>query len=257
MSRIRGKLALVTGASAGIGLACAARFAADGAHLVLWARRGERLEREADALRRAHGITVRTAVVDVRDRAAVERAVGALVAEEAVPDILLNNAGLAAGLEKLQAGDPDDWDRMIDTNVKGLLYATRAVLPHMIRLGRGHVVNIGSLAGHQTYPMGNVYGATKYAVRALTEGMNLDLVGTPIRVSSIDPGLVETEFSVVRFHGDAERAKAVYRGMRPLTAEDVAEVVGFVVGLPEHVNVLDLVLTPTAQRSTQVVHRAG
>jgi serine 3-dehydrogenase len=257
MSRIRGKLALVTGASAGIGLACAARFAADGAHLVLWARRGERLEQEADALRRAHRITVRTAVVDVRDRAAVERAVGTLVAEDAVPDILLNNAGLAAGLEKLQAGDPDDWDRMIDTNVKGLLYATRAVLPHMIRLGRGHVVNIGSLAGHQTYPMGNVYGATKYAVRALTEGMHLDLVGTPIRVSSIDPGLVETEFSLVRFHGDAARAKAVYRGMRPLTAEDVAEVVGFVVGLPEHVNVLDVVLTPTAQRSTQVVHREG
>jgi 3-hydroxy acid dehydrogenase/malonic semialdehyde reductase len=224
---------------------------------VLWARRGERLEQEADALRRAHRITVRTAVVDVRDRAAVERAVGTLVAEDAVPDILLNNAGLAAGLEKLQAGDPDDWDRMIDTNVKGLLYATRAVLPHMIRLGRGHVVNIGSLAGHQTYPMGNVYGATKYAVRALTEGMHLDLVGTPIRVSSIDPGLVETEFSLVRFHGDAARAKAVYRGMRPLTAEDVAEVVGFVVGLPEHVNVLDVVLTPTAQRSTQVVHREG
>lgn len=257
MSRIQGKLALVTGASAGIGLACAARFAAQGAHLVLWARRAERLEREAAALRHAHGVTVRTAVVDVRDRAAVERAAGTLVAEGAVPDILLNNAGLAAGLEKLHAGDPDDWDRMIDTNVKGLLYATRAILPHMVRLGRGHVVNIGSLAGHQTYPMGNVYGATKYAVRALTEGMNLDLVGTPVRVSSIDPGLVETEFSIVRLHGDAERAKTVYRGMRPLTAEDVALVVGFVVDLPEHVNVLDLVLMPTAQRSTQVVHREG
>jgi 3-hydroxy acid dehydrogenase/malonic semialdehyde reductase len=257
MSRIQGKLALVTGASAGIGLACAARFAADGAHLILWARRAERLEQEAEALRRAHGVTVRTAVVDVRDRAAVEGAAGALVAEGAVPDILLNNAGLAAGLQKLQEGDPDDWDRMVDTNVKGLLYVTRAFLPHMIRLGRGHVVNLGSLAGHQTYPMGNVYGATKYAVRALTEGLHLDLVGTPVRVSSIDPGLVETEFSIVRFGGDAERAKTVYRGMRPLKAEDVAEVVGFVVDLPEHVNVLDLVLMPTAQRSTQVVHREG
>jgi len=255
MSGIQGKLALVTGASAGIGLGCARRFAAGGANLVLWARRADRLERAADALRRDHGITVRTAAVDVRDRTAVERAAGELVTQDAVPDILLNNAGLAAGLETLQKGNPDDWDRMVDTNVKGLLYVTRAILPHMIRLGRGHVVNLGSLAGHETYPKGNVYGATKYAVRALTEGMSLDLVGTPIRVSSIDPGLVETEFSMVRFHGDAERAKSVYRGIRPLTADDVAEVVAFVVGLPEHVNVRDLVLMPTAQRSTQIVHR--
>lgn len=257
MSRIAGRLALVTGASAGIGLACARRFAADGAHLVLWARRADRLEREAEALRHAHGVTVRTATVDVRDRRAVERAVQTLVDAGAVPDILLNNAGLAAGLDKLQDGDPEDWDRMIDTNVKGLLYASRAVLPHMVRLGRGHVVNLGSLAGHQTYPKGNVYSATKYAVRALTEGMHLDLVGTPVRVSSVDPGLVETEFSVVRFHGDAARAKAVYQGMQPLTAEDVAEVVSYVVNLPEHINVLDLVLMPTAQRSTQVVYRQG
>ena len=255
MSGLSGRLALVTGASAGIGLACARRFAADGAHLVLWARRGDRLEREAESLRRAHAVTVRTAVVDVRDRGAVEGAAAALVAQGLIPDILLNNAGLAAGLAKLQDGDPDDWDRMIDTNIKGLLYVARAILPHMVRLGRGHVVNLGSLAGHQTYPMGNVYGATKYAVRALTEGMHLDLVGTPIRVSSIDPGLVETEFSIVRFAGDAARAKAVYGGMRPLTADDVAQVIAFVVGLPEHVNVLDLVLMPTAQRSTQIVHR--
>jgi NADP-dependent 3-hydroxy acid dehydrogenase YdfG len=200
---------------------------------------------------------VRTAVVDVRRRAAVEEAVQHLVDAGSVPDILLNNAGLAAGLDKLQDGDPEDWDRMIDTNVKGLLYVTRALLPHMVRLGRGHVVNLGSLAGHQTYPKGNVYGATKYAVRALTEGMYLDLVGTPIRVSSIDPGLVETEFSVVRFAGDAARAKAVYQGMQPLTAEDVAEVIAYVVDLPEHVNILDVVLMPVAQRSTQVVHREG
>jgi len=253
--RIAGKLALVTGASAGIGLACARRFAADGAHLVLWARRADRLEPEAEALRHAHGVTVRTATVDVRDRSAVERAAQALVDGGSVPDILLNNAGLAAGFDKLQDGDPEDWDRMIDTNVKGLLYVSRAILPHMVRLGRGHVVNLGSLAGHQTYPKGNVYAATKYAVRALTEGMHLDLVGTPVRVSSVDPGLVETEFSVVRFHGDAARAKQVYQGMQPLTADDVAEVVSYVVNLPEHINVLDLVLMPTAQRSTQVVHR--
>ena len=255
MSRIAGKLALVTGASAGIGLACAERFAAMGAHLVLWARRADRLEAAAGGLRRAHGVTVRTTTVDVRDRAAVEQAASALVAAGVVPDILVNNAGLAAGLDKLQDGDPDDWDRMIDTNIKGLLYVSRAFLPHMVARGRGHVVNLGSLAGHQTYPKGNVYGATKYAVRALTEGMSLDLVGTPIRVSSVDPGLVETEFSVVRFGGDAARAKAVYQGMQPLTAADVADVIAYVVDLPEHMNVLDVVLMPVAQRSTQIVHR--
>jgi serine 3-dehydrogenase len=255
MSRIAGKLALVTGASAGIGLACAERFAAMGAHLVLWARRTDRLEAAAGGLRRAHGVTVRTTTVDVRDRAAVEQAASALVAAGVVPDILVNNAGLAAGLDKLQDGDPDDWDRMIDTNIKGLLYVSRAFLPHMVARGRGHVVNLGSLAGHQTYPKGNVYGATKYAVRALTEGMSLDLVGTPIRVSSVDPGLVETEFSVVRFGGDAARAKAVYQGMQPLTAADVADVIAYVVDLPEHMNVLDVVLMPVAQRSTQIVHR--
>lgn len=257
MSRIAGKLALITGASSGIGLACARRFAAMGAHLVLWARRAERLETEAEALRRTSGagITVRTAVVDVRDRAAVEREAAALVAAGTVPDILVNNAGLAAGLDKLHQGEPDNWDRMIDTNIKGLLYVSRAFLPHMVERGRGHVVNLGSLAGHQTYPGGNVYGATKYAVRALTESMALDLVGTPIRVSSVSPGLVETEFSVVRFAGDAERAKAVYQGMRPLTADEVAEVIGYVVDLPEHVNVLDVVLMPVAQRSSQIVHR--
>jgi 3-hydroxy acid dehydrogenase / malonic semialdehyde reductase len=257
VSRIAGKLALVTGASAGIGLACARRLATMGAHLVLWARRTDRLEAEAEAIRRAHGVEVRTATVDVRDRAAVEDTAAALVAGGAVPDILINNAGLAAGLDKLQEGDPDDWDRMIDTNVKGLLYVSRAFLPHMIERRRGHVVNLGSLAGHQTYPKGNVYGATKYAVRALTEGMALDLVGTPIRVSSVDPGLVETEFSVVRFGGDADRAKAVYQGIRPLSADEVAEVIAYVVDLPEHVNVLDVVLMPVAQRSTQVVHRDG
>jgi serine 3-dehydrogenase len=257
VSRIAGKTALVTGASAGIGLACARRFAAMGAHLVLWARRTERLDAEAEAIRRAHGVAVRTATVDVRDRSAVDQAAAALVATGAVPDILVNNAGLAAGLDLLHEGDPDDWDRMIDTNIKGLLYVTRAFLPHMVARGRGHVVNLGSLAGHQTYPRGNVYGATKYAVRALTESMALDLVGTPIRVSSVSPGLVETEFSVVRFAGDAERARSVYRGMRPLTGDEVADVIGYVVDLPEHVNVLDVVLMPVAQRSTQIVHREG
>jgi 3-hydroxy acid dehydrogenase / malonic semialdehyde reductase len=211
MSRIKGKLALITGASAGIGLACAHRFAADGAHLVLWARRADRLDQVAAELSKG-GVRVLTDTVDVRDRAAVNRAAEALLKAGAVPDILLNNAGLAAGLAKLQDGDPDDWDRMIDTNLKGLLNVSRAFLPAMVARGTGHVVNIGSTAGHQVYPMGNVYNATKFGVRALTEGMNLDVAGTKIRVSSVDPGHVETEFATVRFHGDAAKAKAGYDG---------------------------------------------
>ena len=255
MNRIKGKLILITGASAGIGEACARRFAGDGADLVLWARRRERLDGLAAELGGAHGVTVRVAPVDVRDRAAVNRAAEALARDDAVPDVLLNNAGLASGLAKLHEGDPEDWDRMIDTNLKGLLNVTRAILPHMVARRRGHVVNIGSTAGHQTYPMGNVYNATKFGVRALTEGMNLDVAGTPIRVSSVDPGYVETEFSVVRFHGDAERAKGVYQGFKPLAADDVADAIAYVVNLPEHVNILDMIITPTAQRNIYVVDR--
>ncbi|HVH67090.1 MAG TPA: SDR family NAD(P)-dependent oxidoreductase [Gemmatimonadales bacterium] len=255
MNRIKGKLILVTGASSGIGEACARRFAAEGANLVLWARRHDRLERVSGALRERHGVRVRIRQVDVRDRAAVERAAAELVAAGEVPDVLVNNAGLASGLAKIQEGDPDDWDRMIDTNLKGLLYVTRAILPQMIARGRGHVINLGSTAGHQTYPMGNAYNATKFGVRALTEGMNLDVTGTPLRVSAIDPGFVETEFSEVRFHGDKDRARAVYHGFRPLTADDVADAIAYVVNLPEHVNILDLVIMPTAQRNIYVVDR--
>ena len=255
MTRIHGRLALVTGASSGIGLSCARRFAADGANLVLWARRKDRLEKLAAEVAKAHGITVRTAAVDVRDRAAVNRAVEALVAAGAVPDILLNNAGLAAGLAKLHEGDPDDWDRMIDTNLKGLLNVTRALLPHMVKRGTGHVVNIGSTAGHQVYQSGNVYNATKFGVKALTEGMNLDVAGTRVRVSSVDPGHVATEFALVRFHGDAGRAQHLYDGFRPLSPEDVADAVAYVVNVPEHVNVLDLIIVPAAQRSVHVIDR--
>lgn len=255
MNRIKGKLVLITGASSGIGLACARRFAAEGADLILWARRVERLEQLAAELERSCGVSARFARLDVRDREAVNRAAGALIREGLVPDVLINNAGLAAGLDKLHEGDPDDWDRMIDTNIKGLLNVTRAILPAMVERGRGHIVNIGSVAGHLVYPKGNVYNATKFAVRALTEGMSLDLVGTPIRVSSIDPGMVETEFSLVRFHGDAGQAAEVYRGLQPLTADDVADAVAYVVNLPEHVNVLNLVMYPTAQRNVYVVHR--
>lgn len=254
MSRVSGKLVLVTGASSGIGEASARRFAAEGAHLALWARRKERLTQLAAELERAHGISVRLATVDVRDRAAVNQAAAGLVAER-IPDVLINNAGLAAGLNKIHEGDVDDWDRMIDTNLKGLLNVTRAILPHMVASRRGHVVNIGSTAGHMSYPKGNVYSATKAGVRALTEGMNLDVAGTAIRVSSVDPGFVETEFSEVRFRGDAQRAKAVYHGFKPLAAEDVADAIAYVVNLPDHVNVVDLILVPTAQRNIYVVDR--
>jgi 3-hydroxy acid dehydrogenase / malonic semialdehyde reductase len=255
MNRISGKLVLVTGASSGIGAACARRFAAEGARLALWARRRDRLEQLAAELDQGRGAGVDLAAVDVRDRTVVNRAAAELVAGEGVPDVLVNNAGLASGLAKLQEGNPDDWDRMIDTNLKGLLNVTRAILPHMIARRRGHVVNLGSTAGHLTYPMGNVYNATKFGVRALTEGMNLDVAGTPIRVSAVDPGMVETEFSEVRFHGDRQRAEAVYQGFRPLTADDVADAIAYVVNLPEHVNILDLVIVPTAQRNVYVVDR--
>jgi serine 3-dehydrogenase len=254
MSRVSGKLVLVTGASSGIGEACARRFAAEGAHLALWARRGERLSRLGAELERAHGISVQLAPVDVRDRAAVNGAAAELTGAR-VPDILINNAGLAAGFSKIHEGDVDDWDRMIDTNLKGLLNVTRAILPHMVARRSGHVVNIGSTAGHMSYPKGNVYSATKAGVRALTEGMNLDVSGTPIRVSSVDPGFVETEFSDVRFRGDTAKAKAVYRGFTPLSAADVADAVAYVVNLPEHVNVFDMILVPTAQRNVYVVDR--
>jgi len=257
MNRIKGKLILVTGASSGIGEACARRFAAEGARLALWARRRARLESLARTLEAQHRVVPQLAEVDVRDRAAVNRAAEALVAAGEVPDVLINNAGLASGLSKVHEGDPEDWDRMIDTNLKGLLNVTRAILPHMVARRRGHVVNIGSTAGHQTYPMGNVYNATKFGVRALTEGMNLDVAGTPIRVSEVDPGFVETEFSEVRFHGDRERAKAVYQGFQPLTADDVADTIDYIVNLPEHVNVLDLIIVPTAQRNVYVVDRGS
>ncbi|MGH7502097.1 MAG: SDR family NAD(P)-dependent oxidoreductase [Longimicrobiales bacterium] len=255
MNRIRDRLILITGASSGIGEACARRFAADGARLILWARRLDRLVHLADAIEAEHGGHVHVAAVDVRDRDAVNAATAAIVEAGDVPDILLNNAGLASGFDRLQDGDPADWDAMIDTNVKGLLSVTRAVLPHMIERGRGHIVNLGSTAAHLTYPRGNVYAATKAAVRSLSDGINLDVAGTPIRVSSVDPGYVETEFSVVRFHGDEERARKVYEGFQPLTAADVADAIAYVINVPEHVNIVGLVMVPTPQRNVYVVDR--
>lgn len=248
---------LITGASSGIGEACARRFAASGADLILWARRQDRLDSLAARLHDQHGREVRVAALDVRDRAAVFAAADALAAADAVPHVLINSAGLASGFDFFQSSDPADWDRMIDTNIKGLLNVTRAILPGMIELGRGHIINIGSTAGYMTYPRGNVYAATKFAVRGFTEGLNIDVAGTPLRVSSVDPGFVETEFSKVRFDGDEERAEKVYEGFRPLSGDDVADSVHYVASLPAHVNIPNLMIVPTPQRNIYTVDRSG
>ena len=255
MNRIQGKTAFITGASAGIGQATARAFAALGADLILCARRVERLTDLKAELEGQYGVSVRIHGLDVRDRAAVETLVAAISADGVVPDILVNNAGKALGLHLLHEGLVEDWEDMLDTNVKGLLYLSRAVIPLMVERNSGHIVNIGSIAGHQVYQKGAVYNASKFAVKALNDGMALDLLGTNVKVSSIDPGLVETEFSEVRFHGDKERAETVYQGYQPLKAEDIADIVTFVVTRPAHVNILDLIVLPTAQRSAHMVHK--
>jgi len=248
MNRLAGKRVLITGASAGIGEACARHFAAHGCHLLLSARRIDRVKALAEELAAEHGIDARAHVLDVTDRGSVKRYIDEVVADGLVPDILINNAGKAKGLDKLQEGSLDHWDEMIDTNVKGLLYVTRAVLPHMVERNSGHVINIGSIAGRWVYPKGAVYNATKFAVKALSEAMNIDLLGTKIRVSSVDPGLTETEFSEVRFDGDAKRAESVYSDTIPLTADDVADACVYVANAPEHVDIFNLVMMPTVQR---------
>ena len=255
MSSIQDRTVLITGASAGIGAACARALAGRGARLVLVARRADRLRELSDQLT-SGGTTVHTQALDVRDRSGVSALERDLAKRDFLPDILVNNAGLARELDPLHEGDLDDWDEMIDTNVKGLLYVTRAFLPHMVARDEGHVVNIGSTAGHLVYPGGNVYAATKFAVRALTHAMSVDLFGTRVRVSVVDPSTVtETEFAQVRFHGDEEQGARTYRGFTPLTARDVAEAVVWVLERPPHVNVRDVVLMPTAQRNAYVLYK--
>jgi serine 3-dehydrogenase len=252
-----GKSVLVTGASSGIGRACAEAFAASGCRLLLAARRKDRLDGLADALCDRHGADVLTVALDVRDRSAVESWVGGLPDNWHDIEILVNNAGLARGLAPLHEGDISDWEEMIDTNVKGLLYITRAVLPGMVDRGRGHVINIGSIAGHEVYPGGSVYCASKHAVTALNRALGIDTLGTGVRVSSVDPGMVETEFSLVRFHGDAERADGVYNGIDPLTPADVAEAVHFCATRPKNANVRELILMAGTQASAVHAHRTS
>ncbi len=254
MSTLQDRLALVTGATSGIGAACVEAFVAAGARVVATGRRTERL----DALAAAHPGRVHPLVLDVRDRVAVEAAVASLPAGWAEPDVLVNSAGLALGLEPAHRASLDEWQTMIDTNCVGLVVVTRAVLPGMVARGQGHVVNVASVAGTYPYPGGNVYGATKAFVRQFTLNLRADLLGTPVRATSIEPGMAETEFSVVRFGGDAGKASKVYQGMQPLTAADIADTILWCVTRPAHVNVNALELMPVQQAfSPFAVHREG
>jgi NADP-dependent 3-hydroxy acid dehydrogenase YdfG len=254
MTSIKNQIVLLTGASSGIGAACAKVLANAGAKLILAARRLERLQELVSTLDET-SVETHLLQLDVRDRSAVESAISSLPPSWADIDILINNAGLSRGLDKLHEGSIEDWEEMIDTNIKGLLYLTRFVVPGMVSRGRGHVVNLGSIAGHQTYPGGNVYCGTKAAVKAISEGLKQDLLGTTVRVTSVDPGMVETEFSEVRFHGDRDRAQKVYQGVTPLTPDDVADVIFFCVTRPSHVNINEVVLMPVDQASATLVNR--
>jgi 3-hydroxy acid dehydrogenase/malonic semialdehyde reductase len=252
---ISGFRVLVTGASSGIGAACARAFAERGCRVAMVARRGERLRVLADLLEAELGVGVLWSELDVRDRGAVDGWFAGLPPGWSDLEILVNNAGLARGLAPLQGGAIEDWEEMIDTNIKGLLYVTRQVVSRMVAARRGHVINIGSIAGHEVYPGGNVYCATKHAVTALTRALAIDTLGTGVRVSSVDPGMVDTEFSLVRFHGDSGRADAVYRGLKPLAGDDVADAVVYCATRPAHATVRELVLMPAAQAAAVHVHR--
>lgn len=249
------KTILITGATSGIGEAVAAKMAGLGYRLILTGRRNDRLIDLSDKLKSEFNTDTLTLNFDVRERKSVEDVFASLPSEWQNIDVLVNNAGLAAGLASIQDGDVNDWETMIDTNIKGLLYTTRAVLPYMIPRKKGHIINIGSIAGTETYPNGNVYCATKHAVNSLSEGMRMDLIHTGIKVSQILPGAVETEFSLVRFKGNQERADKVYEGFTPLTAKDIADAIAFVIEAPAHVNISDMMILPSAQASATITNR--
>jgi 3-hydroxy acid dehydrogenase / malonic semialdehyde reductase len=255
MSLLKGKITFITGASAGIGKACAELFAKEKSNLILTARRIERLKSLANKLEKAHGIKVKCVKLDVRNYLQIEEAVNSLEKNWRGINILINNAGLSRGLDKIYEGKKEDWDEMIDTNIKGLVYVTRHILPLMVKRKSGHIINIGSTAGHEVYPNGNIYAATKFAVKALSQSTRLDVLDKGIKVTSIDPGMVETEFSMVRFRGDKTKAKNVYKGLKPLSAKDVAKAVLFAATRPKDVNINQIILTPLAQASSTQVHR--
>ncbi|MCP4705826.1 MAG: SDR family oxidoreductase [candidate division Zixibacteria bacterium] len=249
------KLVFITGASSGIGQATAEIFAQNGDSLLLAARRLGRLEKLAAKLHKLYKNDIHCIRLDVRHQGEVEGKINALPAKWKKIDILINNAGLSRGLSKLHQGDLTDWEEMINTNVKGLLYISRVIIPGMVKRNKGHIINIGSVAGHEVYPGGNVYCATKHAVDALTKGMQIDLVDTPVRVSAVDPGMVDTEFSLVRFHGDKNKAKSVYKGIKPLKAIDIAEAVYFCSSRPAHVNIHQIRIMPNSQATATIAHR--
>ena len=252
-ARVTRKVAFITGASAGIGAATARALAADGYDLTLVGRRAQRLDALAEELRATHKVEARALVLDLRDAAALERAAKERPELFEQVDVLVNNAGLARGTDPVQSANPQDWDDMIDTNVRALLRVTRLVLPHMVARKRGTIVNLGSTAGRWVYPGGAVYCATKFAVRAISEGIRMDVHGSGVRVTNIEPGLVATEFSEVRFHGDKDRAKTVYEGYEPLRAEDIADTVRWCVSRPPHVDIQELVIFPTAQSAIRML----
>lgn len=248
------KIALITGATSGIGEACARKFAEWGYDLILTGRNVEKLK-AVEEQARLRGADVLPLVFDVRDRKAATSAVESLQGKWAVIDVLINNAGLALGLEKEYEGDMDDWETMIDTNIKGLLTMTRLIVPRMVERNRGHVINIGSVAGDAAYAGGNVYCATKAAVKAITDGLRIDVAHTAVRVTNVKPGLVETNFSVVRFHGDNERADNVYKGIQPLTGDDISDVTLYAANAPEHVQIAEVLVLATHQANGTVIDR--
>lgn len=255
INRLEGKNILITGASAGIGQACALLFAQQGANLILTARRVERLRELATSLQKEYDIEVYVKGLDVRDGSSVESLISNLPDSFKNIDVLVNNAGLVLGVEKAHETPGDDVDVMLDTNVKGVLNMIRTVVPDMVAKGQGHVINISSIAGHEAYPGGSIYCASKHAVDALTKSLRMDVVSTPLRVTAISPGLVDTEFSLVRFKGDSKKAEAVYQGLEALVAEDIAEAVVFAASRPPHVQIADMIIFPTQQAAATIVHR--
>ncbi|MDE3213993.1 MAG: SDR family NAD(P)-dependent oxidoreductase [Bacteroidota bacterium] len=249
------KIVLITGATSGIGLACAHKYAAAGDHLILTGRRKDRLNEIEEELIQAHGIRVRTLHFDVRDKDAVRTAIASLEGNWKQVDILINNAGLALGRDYFEEASMDDWETMIHTNISGLLYVTREILPFMIERKKGHIINLGSVAGDDVYERGNVYCGTKFAVGAISRSMRIDLLRHGIKVTNIKPGAVETEFSIVRFHGDKQSADKVYEGFTPLSGADIADTIYYCTSLPAHVCINDLDITPLAQANGIYLHR--
>jgi NADP-dependent 3-hydroxy acid dehydrogenase YdfG len=255
MESLKGKIAFITGASSGIGKSTAYAFAKEGADLIISARRFERIKNIADDISEKFSVNVLPLELDVTKREEVEKTINTLPEEFANIDILVNNAGLGRGLNKIYEDDPSGWDEMIDTNIKGLLNVTRYVVPGMVKRGSGHVINIGSIAGHEAYGGGAVYCATKHSVKAITESMRIDLIDKGVRVSTVDPGMVETEFSIVRFYGDEKKAKNVYNGLTPLTGDDIADAVLFCATRPPHANINEIIIMPSVQANAFVTHR--